>query len=493
MSIRVFLLLFLASNIYANNIEVSNISLTAQNTTEDYTLVQFDLSWENSWRLSSGPENYDGAWVFIKFKKSVDWKHATINYVDGTAAADGHTEAIGSTVKTSSDGVGVFVYRNSDGNGDVNFQTIQLRWNYGVDLVQDNDVVDVKVFAIEMVYIPQRINILGCSDEGIDSGHFYTNTAIGSKGVYLVTSEAAINVSPAINDLYYDQPQGSEGDRNGPIPADFPKGYKAFWTMKYELTEGQWISFVNSLQLTARLNRIENMFDVDLGKEVNQEYRRNTILFSEQLFLSSDAPARAVSYLSEDDNAAYLDWSGLRFMTELEYEKMAKGHFSVASMLASGGILSTNVDYIIINDGEENELITNCASNLTNMNYSENHVSGPLRAGIFAASANNPTRLETGGSFYGVMELSGNLFERVISSGSVLGRTFTGNHGDGRLDENGNSNVPNSPQSEVFLRGGSFESSLVLCTVSTRDNQYFTDLNRLDYGTHAVRGGRTAE
>ena len=62
------LLWFSITGLMANNIEVNNISLTGQNTTSDFTLVQFYLSWENSWRISVGPANWDAAWVFVKYR-----------------------------------------------------------------------------------------------------------------------------------------------------------------------------------------------------------------------------------------------------------------------------------------------------------------------------------------------------------------------------------------------------------------------------------------
>lgn len=37
----------------ANNIQVFNVKLTGQNTSSDYTLVQFDLTWDNSWRTNN--------------------------------------------------------------------------------------------------------------------------------------------------------------------------------------------------------------------------------------------------------------------------------------------------------------------------------------------------------------------------------------------------------------------------------------------------------
>ncbi|MBM3237244.1 hypothetical protein FJZ31_13205 [Candidatus Poribacteria bacterium] len=58
--------------IHANNIQVGTPTLTGQNTTDNYTYVQFDLSWDNSWRFyfSSAPYNLDAAWVFVKYKKT---------------------------------------------------------------------------------------------------------------------------------------------------------------------------------------------------------------------------------------------------------------------------------------------------------------------------------------------------------------------------------------------------------------------------------------
>jgi hypothetical protein len=69
----------------ANNITVSSVSLTARNKTADYVQVQFNLSWNNSFRVTTGPSNWDAAWVFIKFKVGVngEWKHASISTTGG--------------------------------------------------------------------------------------------------------------------------------------------------------------------------------------------------------------------------------------------------------------------------------------------------------------------------------------------------------------------------------------------------------------------------
>lgn len=60
--------LFISSSAFANNVTVSNMALTGQDASNDYVLIEFDVSWENSWRTSSAPNNWDAVWVFVKYK-----------------------------------------------------------------------------------------------------------------------------------------------------------------------------------------------------------------------------------------------------------------------------------------------------------------------------------------------------------------------------------------------------------------------------------------
>lgn len=68
---HIFLLLyflFCVCPLHANNIDISNINLTEQSTSDHYTIVQFVLLWENSWRMSNDvPYNWDAVWVFVKY------------------------------------------------------------------------------------------------------------------------------------------------------------------------------------------------------------------------------------------------------------------------------------------------------------------------------------------------------------------------------------------------------------------------------------------
>lgn len=56
-SILMLSLAFWVSNLSANanNIQVSNPSFVGTDATSDFTIAKFDLTWENSWRVSTGP------------------------------------------------------------------------------------------------------------------------------------------------------------------------------------------------------------------------------------------------------------------------------------------------------------------------------------------------------------------------------------------------------------------------------------------------------
>ena len=74
LSFWVVVFCLLSSQVSANNIAVSNVQLVNKNTSagpnsiENFAMVQFNLSWENSWRTSTGPSNWDAAWVFVKYR-----------------------------------------------------------------------------------------------------------------------------------------------------------------------------------------------------------------------------------------------------------------------------------------------------------------------------------------------------------------------------------------------------------------------------------------
>ncbi len=86
--------------------------------------------------------------------------------------------------------------------------------------------------------------------------------------------------------------------------------------------------------------------------------------------------------------------------------------------------------------------------------------SGPVRVGIFAT--NNADRVSAGASYWGIMELSGNLYERPVTIGHATGRAFAGTHGDGVLTAAGNANVsawPGEDAAGTGIQGGTTDNT----------------------------------
>ncbi len=465
---------------FGNNIKIDNISISGQNTSASYTLVEFDISWDNSWRINVGPSNWDAAWIFIKYRESGgEWMHGTINYVDGTASNDGHTSPSGSTINTSSDGVGAFIYRSELGSGNVAFDNVRLRWNYGSDGLGDDALVDIKVFAIEMVYVPQGAFKVGTP--GTEVGKFHEGAAANKP--FTITSEGEIKIGNVAGSLYYD----NFGDQTGPVPASFPKGYGGFYIMKYETSQQQWLSFFNSLNTTQKAN---NDLTDATHKNSDEKLGGNGISYTTGN-ATTTSPYLPVNYISWTEVNAYLDWTGLRPMTEFEYEKACRGTLDpVAGEFAWGNSNISLVNYTLTNQEKENSLITNVQENMGNANY-QNRVGQPTRVGIFAASAINKNREETGGSFYGVMDLSGNVYERVITIGNPEGRSFNGSHGDGEITIDGEANVATWIEGTGGgYRGGGFPNGDIYLRVSDRNDA--ANISDIKNNRIGFRGVRTA-
>lgn len=483
------LVLFIPNPLLSNNIQVQNIILKNTNFPSQYTHVKFDLSWENSWRMSFGPSNWDAAWVFVKFRThNNDWQHATLNYVNGSAGSDGHVEASGSTITTVPGGVGVFIHRNADGTGDIDWQGLQLRWNYGIDGVVNNAMIEVKVFAIEMVYVPQGNYLLG-GGFGSEVGKFFEWTGpINFTIPYQVSSETAIPIGQTLGNLYYSSPSGENaGDQLGPIPATFPKGYDAFYCMKYEVTQEQWVDFFNTLTSDQKTNNDLT----DLDHKGPNAIDRNSIKWDEQTggAITSN-PYVPVSFTQWSDIMAYMDWSGLRPMSELEYIKACRGpQSSVPEGYAWGTGKITDIDqpHTLTEQDTEKEYLINPVNEVGNgrvLSF-DYFTDGAWRSGIFAASAWTSGREETGATYYGIMEMTGNVHEMAVTIGTPQGRIFRDNHGDGVLDSNGEADVnfwPSGTGKGGGLFGGSWFSDRESLWLNDRRNAtignagYFTDV-----------------
>ncbi len=457
-----------AASAAANNISISNIRLAGHDSAIHFSFVQFDVSWENSWRTSSAPYNSDAAWVFAKYRvNSGAWRSATLHYT-------GHIAPRGSTITPATDGTGAFIYRDADGTGTFSATGVQLRWDYGADGVADDAAVDIKVFALEMVYVPAGAFVAGSG--GAESGAFYNYPT--TTNPYPVSSEAAIAVGTDSGNLFYPHTSTYSGDQAGPIPGEFPKGYNAFYCMKYEISQQGYVDFLNTLTQTQAICRKYTMTGTDYRYAIT-----GSVVGS---YATAD-PYVACNYVSWEDVAAYLDWSGLRPMTELEFEKACRGTLPPIPNEYAWGTTSLTKTTVIANPGFANETSAN-SGNATCDN--QGSVQGPVRVGANATPSS--TRETSGSSYYGIMEMSGNLYERVVTVGSSSGRLFNGTHGNGALDAStGNADVSTWPGPDAVgasLRGGDWRDVAADLNISARCDAAHTDARRAEnYGGRGVR------
>ncbi len=444
---------------HANDVLVTNVSLINQTTAgplnTHFNNVQFSINWKNSWRTNTNESNYDGCWIFVKYRKQSTsvWLHATLN-------ATGQSAPAGSTLQPTADGKGAFIYRSANGIGDVNYANASLRWNYGADGVLDNENVEVKVYAVEMVYIPQGSFNLGNSSA---ESNKFRDGAVDTW--FPVTSENAITCGTAAGNLY----AASNFTNSGTIPAAYPKGFNAYWMIKYEFSKQQYLDFLNTLDQTSATAR--NNIGAT-GSVPN---------------MTVTEPERAAHSFSAANVLAWLDWAAMRPMTEFEYEKACRGGSNTPSPLEFAW---GNTTIAPISNGQDIGTSTE-----TWLSGNANYAGGPgtpYRCGALATASTN--RTQSGGSFYGVMDLSGNVQELAVWAGNE-GRGYTGLHGDGVLNANSEANTTGWPSAtnnnNIIQRGGGFGDAPAQLQVSDR---VYWPLNVIPAnGYLGGRGVRTGE
>ena len=443
----IFLIIIFAipTRLLCSNVQIGDVQIIGQDQVNDNYTVQYSLIWDYSWRTTN-PNSWDAVWVFMKFRlnNSGDWMHATLS----TDPSD-HQVASSLTVDVPSDGKGLFVYpaapKSASSNLSFPFGT-HLQWAYGLDGVQDDDDVELMIFAIEMVYVPQAAFAIG---DGSDDINYFQLTTINSANAQLTPSGTG-NLGG--------QAGGYPSNQNPPGQANFPNGFSAFYCMKYEISQSQYVDFFNTLNAAQKAVR-----DISgaSGKNSDGLVNRNNFNWpdSESATLNNnDHQATACNWLSPADLLAYLDWAALRPMSEMEYEKACRGdQLPVRGEFAWGGTLHASADYSLNNSGALNEMILgNYASNSGNGLFKETSgaLDGPLRVGNFATHASNAGRETAGASYYGILDLTGNVEELTVSLSNTF---FTGELGDGQLDPNGEHDI-SSWSSDLMYRGGGYST-----------------------------------
>ncbi|PCJ83775.1 MAG: hypothetical protein COA57_10595 [Flavobacteriales bacterium] len=459
----------------ANNVAVVNVANPSGTT------ITFDITWDNSWRVSTGPSNYDGAWVFVKYQvvpvaatncqSDLVWTHADI-----TTAGSSVTVGALLTMTTVSDAKGVFLHRSANGTGNITTHQITLVLNIPAG------TYNYDVFAIEMVNIPTANFELG---DGI-STYTFNSITIDASTAALTTGVIG-------------------GGIVATIPATYPNGYTTFWTMKYEMSQKQYVDFLNTLTYDQQATRTivapntapttsgvcamhttcDNRSGIKLiqagtGSSIPAVYGNDLITAPADAFNSAfDGQTIAMNYLSWDDLMSFLDWAALRPMTNFEYEKITRGTLSrLGDEYVWGTINVTQaLSTSLTNGGQTSEVSTATGNGL--VAYNAASTSSPLRTGFAATGATS--RETAGAAHFGVMDMAGNVWEMVLgginpSSGGYL-VTYS-DLGDGALDASGNFNTANWPLTYTWygsryvwhfeVRGGDFSSTSTELRISDR-------------------------
>jgi formylglycine-generating enzyme required for sulfatase activity len=483
--IQLVAMLLTAINVSANNLQITNPSLVPVNDISNAVYIKFDISWENSFRLGSGTKNWDAAWVFVKYRVAIAsggdgvWRHVRLNQ-----SLDTRSQIYTADIKTE----GAFIYRSVAGAGNFNAAGIQFQWNYSIYLksadgktIALGDAIEVQIFGIEMIYVP--------GNQFFQIGGVGTN-AFPKTGIS--TADASVTGSG--------YPTGISNTN-----AAFPNGYQPFYCMKYEISQQQYIDFLNTLTYTQQQNRtatspaaasgtgamvglntFRNGIDIKTAGSASAkpaEYASN--LDGDKEFAeANDGQWIACNFLSWGDIAAYLDWSGLRPMSEMEYEKACRGTTFFADAEYAWGTTALLGATAIKNPATAEETYGNPGANVCYGNSIG--VQGPLRVGSFAAGST--ARATSGATAYGIMEMSGNLWERAVTA--TVNPAFSGIHGNGELTATGSADVNNWPPAGgqgAGFRGGSWLYLATGMRIADR-----TSVNYTFGGRDKDNGGRGA-
>ncbi|MEN3040097.1 MAG: SUMF1/EgtB/PvdO family nonheme iron enzyme [Bacteroidia bacterium] len=456
-----------------NGLTISNLSVNQAAGT-----VTFDVQWHNSFRDA---ENWDAVWIFVKFRdcsvpKTVPFTHGLISttlsdHVFPATLQPTCANGTPNCIDPSPDNTGVMLRRTTNGFGTIG-GTVTLR----VTNLPATGTYDIRVIGIEMVFIPQ--------------GSFYAGDATSNNSIRTsntdnspiqITSEAALTTISYI------------GAGNFSLTANFRKGFAPFYIMKYEISQGQYVDFLNTIGQTQASNRFPNT-------TANRHRVMYNALTTEYY---TDRPDRAMNFLGWEDLVAYLDWAALRPLTELEYEKACRGPIAPVPNEFAWGTTSYTYGVTLsgAEDGTETFITPGANSRAINQAITGGDGgTGPCRVGIFATSSTN-TRAASGSSYWGVMNLSDNVFEYYydIRAGQATRAPSNGiPWGDGNLTPAGDANQPNWVTAcnnvDIILRGVMLAADANPGRVSHRgsvgsacNNGDFTPGR---YYTNGGRGGR---
>jgi len=449
----------------ADPIRVANVKFEAGDDKGAGTIA-LDLAWNWSWRAAwevdaaqhggGGAlklENWDAAWIFVKYRKpgAENWSHATLDPDASRHTAPAGTKLDVGLADEAGDGagagvrrgLGVFVYRAVPGSGANDWRGLKLRWLRAADgldesgrvvvagetpraapaankkpprdeidmlsspddnslfeVLQEADAkqaaaggstkgtVEIQVFALRMVYVPQCAFWAGDGTTNAIAGQF---SAGDSREPIRIESEAALTLGGADrknlgnwDNVFTTDDFSSSQTRI--LPAVFPKGFAALYCMRQEITCGEMTAFLNTLNSAQQAAMKDFMGET--GSERGITLKGSGLLAK----FETDEPQAVCSGIAWREALAFSAWAGLRPMTELEFEKACRGPLKPVPDEYAWGTATTN-------------------------------------------TAAGSDRERAGASYWGILDLTGNLIENTVAVGDPIGRQFDGTHGEGRVGD----------------------------------------------------------
>ncbi len=428
-----------------NNLAVTDVSLSG--ATGLGVKVNFNIRENNvSTGTSPGGGNYNTAdWIFVKFSTQAGadgtWNHATL--------ANGGGVGEGGALLIASDKKGAFV------NHLVNYAlwqaTASVVWNYAADGVSAANA-QVKVFAISMVKVPAGSFVY--SSGGSDNINYDTPSNYNG-GLQTTITGPGTTTGDGTNNL----PSGA--------PVGWPNGYNGFYIGRYEITQGQYAEFLNTVHSSTAAARHEAT--VDYGHNIT-----NAGTYPNK-YAAVDKNA-AKNYLSVADAWSYMSWAGLRPPTEMEWEKAGRDLAPDARSYPWGDTAPGTATYTPPNEGGKH--IRNY------LNYLVAGISQKvLDVGRYMSGDVYRTTAETGASPWGIADLAGNVWEFTLNS------AYTSMPLNGTGTVSWPAEWPAPGGAGYGVRGGAWDGNAAVARISVRYAAGWAFVFRdVDVG---VRGART--
>lgn len=466
-----FTALFMATifSTVANNAKITGVSIYGTRPDQGITVTG---KWYNGWNFSN--LSTDAVYVFYKYRASgaQQWEHGNFMVpTSANASLQASLTGRGPTALGVSNGAnflnkgsnvteaGVTYYsyrgvclRIQNTSTNAVFDSVTFSLNVKPLLPNQLESYEFKFFVQEMVYIPQGSFYIGDGDSS------NLCDAINHQPFQITSSSM-----PAANTLKLNRTLLPS------ISSSYPNGYKAFYVMKYALSNEAYADFLNMLTTPQQLGLLYGNPTVNTnwgGGLPAQRYVMGYSITPDSTFRSGirifQAPAGGYEFKCDlngngigneandgqtialmcntaANSNAYLDWAGLRPLTDLEFEKASRGPVGpVLGELAWG---NSNYQSLyngsLVNPGTETEADAAVVNNPFPVH--------PRRCGSFARPFGS-NRINTGASYYGVMDLSAtpstytlSLFARMVNPSFVLSN---GNAGDGYLSPTGGISDP---------------------------------------------------